>query len=104
MTRQQTKNWLLKKINEDFVEVTEQQLSEGKFSPTLDYLAWLCEEYKRLYDVQKNEQYSAMPNDFDEWIEKVEKECVIDMDLPIIIWDDFFKPRGIFPKHAKNNQ
>jgi hypothetical protein len=51
-----------------------------------------------------NEQYSAMPNDFDEWIEKVEKECVIDMDLPIIIWYDFFKPRGIFPKHAKNNQ
>ena len=47
MTRQQTKNWLLKKINEDFFDVTEQQLSEGKFSPTLDYLSWLCEEYKK---------------------------------------------------------
>ena len=54
MTRRQTKNWLLKKINEDFVEVTEQQLSEGKFSPTLDYLAWLCEEYKKVGDVRKS--------------------------------------------------
>lgn len=46
----------------------------------------------------------SMPNDFDEWISKVEKECVIDMDLPHIIWHDFFKPRGIFPKNVKGSE
>ena len=45
----------------------------------------------------------SLPMDFDDWIEKAEKECVIDMDLPQIIWADFFKPRGIYPKHAKRN-
>lgn len=45
-----------------------------------------------------------LPDDFDEWIAKVENECVIDMDLPHIIWHDFFKPRGIFPKHAKRDK
>lgn len=46
----------------------------------------------------------SLPDDFDEWIAKVENECVIDMDLPHIIWHDFFKPRGIFPKHAKRDK
>jgi hypothetical protein len=56
------------------------------------------EQLLRLFDVS-----GSLPRDFDEWIEKVEKECNIDMDLPIIIWHDFFKPRGIYPKHAKGN-
>jgi uncharacterized NAD(P)/FAD-binding protein YdhS len=62
---------------------------------------WLLD---KMLVIQKSLQANdSMPTDFDKWLEKAEKECVVDQDLQMIVWEDFFKPRGIFPKHAKSN-
>jgi hypothetical protein len=47
MTKEETKNWILERINKDFDKVTEEHFKKGLIWPTLDYYAEIFEEYHK---------------------------------------------------------